>query len=1063
MRFKKVILFIVVTALLVSCFSGVTVFAAKTKTGEFFINGDMELLDTGYAKWAGAGVTEKDIVRGGEKALKMESSDETLRGTVLQREINGVIPGETYTFSTYVYIKELMAEGKIGLKLEYFNSSKEFLMQEGPIYFDSLPKEKWTEVSIAVTAPANAASATLHFRLDFGGCIIFDDAKFSGPMKEETLIIQEDLKKSYNEANDLGQKLYNEEMDRYNRAVILDGFENPIKNPGFEETDGVKAIDWGCQGEAWGTAATVTSEEAHSGNNSLKITSTNIHGTTWARTYVTLDDGAFIQGEDHLFSAWVKYKSVEPNKGAFMKMEPDKTAAGAGEMASGNYLFNDNEWHKINFVFNVNTLTTRIGLLLRLRGAGEIYFDDVTFGPIENMEELMNLESDTFFYTEHGTGTATAQIDNSKKPIPEGAYVDFKIKDGNTVLSSGTVPAKRNTVWEFDVMTMKEMKRPYILEATYKAAEGTILAPVKTNEIYRYNRPGALAADGTYMKDGKPFHPYIAYETIEDYMPLAGEIGVNVMRSYSRPIGYTNDMDNIQKMLDKAQENGLMVSVALYSNPAGHPTMLEKTREIVNTFKDHPAVFAWMIMDEPSLAIGSNHTVKTYEEMLHWLKQSYIEIRAIDDYHPVYVLETLGQVKNPYLYTSKNADVFVIDPYPMTENKIPTWVGERTAVAIDTVNGTKPVYVIQGTYKMYSVDGKQYQLETANDARHQIYQAVLAGANGIGLYGLTFEADLDNLTGKMDMYSNKEVWEGYKQIKDSGELAEIYDHFFDKNSPKYNESLTEKKYHYYSWLKDGEIYMVVRNMGLEPLTAKVDLTSYNGKVKVEGFTGTVINGDAKEISSEGSVFTVDLEKFQTILYKITPNNELDVNALSLPKYDDLGTVEWARDAIEMLGKEGIVNDTGANLFSPERNITRGEFAYFLMNTLGISDTNGVTQFDDVDKNAFYADAILAGKKAGILLGSGGGVYNPEEGISRQDAMTICARGMKMLEMIGVADSSRILSSFTDNGIIADYAAEHIASMVDEEIVKGNPDGTVNPLGNITRAEAAVIMGRILNQ
>ncbi|MBR2878821.1 MAG: S-layer homology domain-containing protein [Clostridia bacterium] len=134
-----------------------------------------------------------------------------------------------------------------------------------------------------------------------------------------------------------------------------------------------------------------------------------------------------------------------------------------------------------------------------------------------------------------------------------------------------------------------------------------------------------------------------------------------------------------------------------------------------------------------------------------------------------------------------------------------------------------------------------------------------------------------------------------------------------------------------------------------------------------------------------------------------------------------------------------------------------------MNTLGISDTNGVTQFDDVDKNAFYADAILAGRKAGILLGSGGGVYNPEEGISRQDAMTICARGMKMLEMIGVADSSRILSSFTDNGIIADYAAEHIASMVDEEIVKGNPDGTVNPLGNITRAEAAVIMGRILNQ
>ncbi|MBR2471721.1 MAG: S-layer homology domain-containing protein, partial [Clostridia bacterium] len=40
-------------------------------------------------------------------------------------------------------------------------------------------------------------------------------------------------------------------------------------------------------------------------------------------------------------------------------------------------------------------------------------------------------------------------------------------------------------------------------------------------------------------------------------------------------------------------------------------------------------------------------------------------------------------------------------------------------------------------------------------------------------------------------------------------------------------------------------------------------------------------------------------------------------------------------------------------------------------------------------------------------------------------------------------------------------ASHIAAMVRESIVKGNPDGTVNPLGNTTRAEAAVIMSRIL--
>ena len=36
-------------------------------------------------------------------------------------------------------------------------------------------------------------------------------------------------------------------------------------------------------------------------------------------------------------------------------------------------------------------------------------------------------------------------------------------------------------------------------------------------------------------------------------------------------------------------------------------------------------------------------------------------------------------------------------------------------------------------------------------------------------------------------------------------------------------------------------------------------------------------------------------------------------------------------------------------------------------------------------------------------------------------------------------------------------------MIEEEIVKGNPDGTINPLGNTTRAEAAVIMSRIFDR
>ncbi|MBQ7037175.1 MAG: S-layer homology domain-containing protein, partial [Clostridia bacterium] len=58
---------------------------------------------------------------------------------------------------------------------------------------------------------------------------------------------------------------------------------------------------------------------------------------------------------------------------------------------------------------------------------------------------------------------------------------------------------------------------------------------------------------------------------------------------------------------------------------------------------------------------------------------------------------------------------------------------------------------------------------------------------------------------------------------------------------------------------------------------------------------------------------------------------------------------------------------------------------------------------------------------------------------------------------GAAD----LAAFSDSGMIADYASSHVAAMVAEGLIKGNADGTINPLGNTTRAEAAVIMQRIL--
>ncbi|MBE7063516.1 MAG: S-layer homology domain-containing protein, partial [Ruminococcaceae bacterium] len=70
--------------------------------------------------------------------------------------------------------------------------------------------------------------------------------------------------------------------------------------------------------------------------------------------------------------------------------------------------------------------------------------------------------------------------------------------------------------------------------------------------------------------------------------------------------------------------------------------------------------------------------------------------------------------------------------------------------------------------------------------------------------------------------------------------------------------------------------------------------------------------------------------------------------------------------------------------------------------------------------------------------------------------TIISRGMALT---GETD----LAAFSDSSLIAEYALSHVKAMISSGLVKGNADGTLNPLGNTTRAEAAVIMQRILNQ
>ena len=226
--------------------------------------------------------------------------------------------------------------------------------------------------------------------------------------------------------------------------------------------------------------------------------------------------------------------------------------------------------------------------------------------------------------------------------------------------------------------------------------------------------------------------------------------------------------------------------------------------------------------------------------------------------------------------------------------------------------------------------------------------------------------------------------------------------------------------------------------------------------EINGYTAKLVNGTTdKIVASSDSSFNLIMTPTQISLYEITPNNPVDFSAISTPVYNDLAGYEWAEEAVENITKNKIANTKGEHIYAPGENITRGDFAMFFVRTLGLG-AETTENFKDVSPTAEYAKEIAIGRALGILNGVGNDKYNPEAKITRQEMMTIISRAMKL------SGEGADLSAYSDTGLIADYAVDHVRAMLASGLIKGNADGTINPLGNTTRAEAAVVMKRIMD-
>ena len=189
-------------------------------------------------------------------------------------------------------------------------------------------------------------------------------------------------------------------------------------------------------------------------------------------------------------------------------------------------------------------------------------------------------------------------------------------------------------------------------------------------------------------------------------------------------------------------------------------------------------------------------------------------------------------------------------------------------------------------------------------------------------------------------------------------------------------------------------------------------------------------------------------------------------SLDLPAAEDADAAfpdtagHWANHYIAYLKRAGISNGSG-DLYLPDTNITRQEFAVMLYRYLAPAEDEAdgaeLPFVDREDVAGWAVDAVQAMYRLGVVNGAPDGA-----GKLRFNPRANISR-QEAATMVG-----RLLDkgwgtaelTFADSDAIPAWAAEHIRTLAALGILNGYEDGTFRPAAPLTRAQIAAMLFRL---
>jgi len=173
---------------------------------------------------------------------------------------------------------------------------------------------------------------------------------------------------------------------------------------------------------------------------------------------------------------------------------------------------------------------------------------------------------------------------------------------------------------------------------------------------------------------------------------------------------------------------------------------------------------------------------------------------------------------------------------------------------------------------------------------------------------------------------------------------------------------------------------------------------------------------------------------------------------------------WAQQQIQALNDRSIIGGYPNGAFNPEGTITRAELASVLVKALNLPvSTTGYSSFNDVPSTHWASPSIEAVKKAGLVNGYPGGLFMPNQAVSRLEAMAILANA-NPTPYPTEAQTDMILSRFVDQGTVPAWGQKAVAETIETGVFANKPNSQnhIDPSRAVSRGEVAAMVSNLLN-